>query len=188
MANTLAEASLYVLVHPCPHCQQGLRVTQQQEHVLNHPQQILFHYRCRRCEQFSQQHFEIKQPVEQNTKLPVINASPQPSQIIDLAQWVALFQTLTTKASQSNNRQESRQLGYEAALCLDEALKFYEADNDLPPSTAFFNENSRELARQHPQRFTRQQLLHWRSKLPTLAKMSDHLQQPTPQRPWWKFW
>ena len=72
-----------------------------------------------------------------------------------------------------HSKTAARKLSLEAAQCLDEALKFYEEDNDLPPNDAFFHAGSRDRFRDHPQHFSRQRLLHLRSKLPT----------PWPMRP-----
>jgi hypothetical protein len=74
---------------------------------------------------------------------------------------------MTEAAGKEKNKTEARRLALEAAQCLDEALKFYVEDNDLPTKDTFFHHGSRQRFRDHPEQFSRQRLLHLRSKLPT---------------------
>jgi len=104
----------------------------------------------------------------------VVNPTAEPSQILDLGQWLTLFRMLTETAGHEASMTDARRLSLEAAQCLDEALKFYDdADNDVPPVEAFFGEDSRDRFKAHPEQFSRRRLLHLRSKLPT----------PWPKRP-----
>ncbi|MBI1827521.1 MAG: hypothetical protein HYR83_14190 [Planctomycetes bacterium] len=64
----------------------------------------------------------------------------------------------------------SRRLAMEAATCLNEALRFYDDENDLPSAGAFFTDDSRARFREHPQLFSRQRLLNLRAQLPTPSK------------------
>ena len=74
---------------------------------------------------------------------------------------------LTESAKQESGKVVARQLRVEAGLCVDEALKFYDdRNNDLPPPGAFFNDVSRALFRQQPERFARQRVLALRLDLP----------------------
>lgn len=73
---------------------------------------------------------------------------------------------IAATASTEPDRQKKRRLLIEAAQCLDEALKFYIDDNDLPPSGAFLHEGSKQRFRQNPGQFSRERLIHLRSKLP----------------------
>jgi len=97
----------------------------------------------------------------------VVNSTDEPSWILDVAQWLTLFSMMTEMAGKESDKTAARRLSLEAAQCLDEALKFYEEDNDLPPTEAFFHQGSRDRFRDHPQQFSRQRLLHLRSRLPT---------------------
>jgi len=98
---------------------------------------------------------------------PVVNSTNEPSRILDIAQWLTLFRMMTEAAGKELNKPAARRLSLEAAQCLDEALKFFEEDNDLPTKDAFFHDGSRERFHEHPEQFSRQRLLHLRSKLPT---------------------
>jgi hypothetical protein len=53
-----------------------------------------------------------------------------------------------------------------ARACLDEALKFYDADNDLPPEDAFFSDTSQRQFRDRPAMFARQRLIDLRARRP----------------------
>jgi hypothetical protein len=95
-----------------------------------------------------------------------INPTAEPSEILDVAQWVMLSGMVAASATSEPDKVRKRRLFIEAAQCLEEALKFYADDNDLPPAAAFFHDGSRLRFRQSPEHFSRQRLLHLRSKLP----------------------
>jgi hypothetical protein len=127
--------------------------------------------------------------------LPQVNPTNEPSRLIDVGQWVALFQHIISKAACEKDRRESQRLGYEATLCLEEALKFYDKDNDLPPTDAIWTETTREFIRQKPEGLLRQKLISMREKLPSLQVMrvsmgeaKENEKETAPKRPWWKKW
>jgi len=119
-----------------------------------------------------------------------INPTREPSRIIDVGAWVMLFRVITEAAAKTADKIESRKLAYEAAQCLEEALKFYEDDNDLPPEVAFFSEESRRRHREHPQRLARSRLIDLRAKLPTLDAMEKQLARTRGRKAgkggWWR--
>jgi hypothetical protein len=124
-----------------------------------------------------------------------INPTDEPSRVVDLAQWLALFHTLIEQAAGRESRAETRSAGFRAALCLAEALKFYEPDSDLPPESAFFHESSLRAYRHSPERYTRQRLRDMKSKLPALDAMADRVaadrrsgERACGKRAWWRFW
>lgn len=120
----------------------------------------------------------------------IINPTAGPSRIIDLAQWLSLFYLLIESAAAEASRPAVRQMGYQAALCLGEALKFY-GDNELPPESAFFTESSRQAFHEHPANFARQKLRDIQSKLPAPSKMARRVERdknPARPRQWWRFW
>jgi len=96
-----------------------------------------------------------------------VNRTGEPSRIIDVSGWVTLFSVVAEGAGRTADKAEARRLGYEAAQCLDEALRFYEPENDLPPESAFFSEASLHRHREHPQQLARTRLINLRAKLPT---------------------
>jgi hypothetical protein len=124
------------------------------------------------------------------TNTSQINATDEPSRILDVGQWLVLFQVILTAASKEPDRIEARRLGYEAAQCLEEALKFY-ADNDAPPADALFTPRSRRRFEQNPESFSRGRLIDMRSKLPTLGHMERQITNPAPRairKKWWQVW
>lgn len=135
--------------------------------------------------------------------LPQINPSQEPSHAIDLGQWLILFEMIVRAADRQTNPVESRRLGYEAAQCLEEALKFYPlGDSDWPEESAFFHDWTLDRFRRHRHRFARTRLVELRRKLPTLTQMELRLIGKPDQivkeigtvgtssarRPWWAFW
>lgn len=130
---------------------------------------------CGSCQMVTRWTFQLSGPLQAVSadQAPVVNSTDEPSRMLDVAQWLTLFGMKTEDAGKTLTKTAARRLSLEAAQCLDEALKFYEEDNDLPSKEAFFHEDSRERFLDHPQYFSRQRLLHLRSKLPT----------PWPMRP-----
>ncbi len=177
-AHSLAEAYLYILATPCASCGRGpLRGS---EAELAGPdgeaREVLIAVTCGSCQAVAWLRFRLPTPPEPipAPQTPVVNPTAERSQILDLAHWLTLFRMLTETAGHEANKSEARRLSLQAALCLDEALKFYDdADDDLPPVEAFFGKDSRDRFKAHPEQFSRRRLLHLRSKLPT----------PWPMRP-----
>ena len=77
---------------------------------------------------------------------------------------------ITDAARTAEDCTQVRQLQLQAAQCLDEALKFYDPDNDVPPPEAFFSEDSQRHFRERPDLFSRQRLIELRAKLPWQKK------------------
>lgn len=113
-----------------------------------------------------------------------------PSRIIDVSQWLTLFRTIIRAADNSKDKSEIRQLGFEAAQCLEEALKFYAENEELPGEDAFLSHEAYQLSREQSGQFTRSRLLSHRDKLPSLDIMRRRLQNAQqPKRPgklWWR--
>jgi hypothetical protein len=76
-------------------------------------------------------------------------------------------------AGRSDDKLQVRRFGIQAAQCLDEALKFYLPDEELPGPVAFFNAASRERFRQHPEQFARRRLVEMKLKLPKPSKFAE---------------
>lgn len=102
----------------------------------------------------------------------VINPTEDASEVIDVAGWLTLFSLLAEqarlageKAATLSDRSVARQIRLAAAACVDEALKFFDADNDLPPDDAFFTDAARRQFWEHPELFTRQHLAELRFSL-----------------------
>ena len=198
-ANTLAEAYLYLMALPCSQCGRG-PLHAQPPHQFDRsrlPKIIRVDMRatCQSCDHEVNLSFEYPPPRETAADrlrgITRLNPDRQPSKILDVGQWLTLFRVILEKASTTSDRAEGRRLGYEAAQCLEEALKFYEPDNDLPPPSAFRHETSKRRLRDHPSLFARPRLLEMRTKLPSLTQMEAKItEQATaaPRLPWWHFW
>lgn len=158
-AHSLVEASLFLTATPCRHCGKGpLRGEAPREGLggaVNVPAE------CVSCHGLSFWTFCVR-----SSLAGVINSTTERSEILDVAQWVMLSGMIAATATAEMDRVRKRRLNIEAAQCLEEALKFYGDDNDLPPAEAFFHEGSRLRFRQTPEHFSHQRLLHLRSKLP----------------------
>jgi hypothetical protein len=171
VAHSLAEAYLYILATPCASCGRGpLRGGEGEPG--EYPAAgftVAIAATCGWCQIVTRWKFQLPGPPQAVpvNQVPVVNPTDEPSLILDVAQWITLFRMMTETSGKEENKGAARRLSLEAAECLDEALKFYEEDNDLPPKEAFFHQGSRERFRDHAEQFSRQRLLHLRSKLPT---------------------
>lgn len=177
VAHSLAEVYLYLLATPCASCGHGPLRGGEVESGETSAEGFTFGItaRCASCQMVTPWRFRLPGPPETvpANQAPVVNSTEEPSRLLDVAQWLTLYGMKTEAAEKETNKTAARKLSLEAAQCLDEALKFYEEDNNLPPPEASFHKGSRERLRDHPQHFSRQRLLHLRSKLPT----------PWPMRP-----
>jgi hypothetical protein len=171
-AHSLAEANLYLQAIACPSCGSGPVAS---VHAEDQPHDKSGAVRrtevglCASCGSELCVVFQIP-PASEVADPTTINPTDEPSRIIDLGQWITLAHVFAERAAKSADPRHARRLNLQAAQCVTEALKFYDdPDNDLPPPDAFFCELSRERFRTHPQQFSRQRLLHERSKLPTTS-------------------
>ncbi|MEE9293601.1 MAG: hypothetical protein V3W34_01375 [Phycisphaerae bacterium] len=150
---------------------------------------------CRSCGHQDTFTFTLPQTApddDPNNLYPIVNPSDEPSKILDVGQWITLFRVILESAGNQADKIEARRLGYEAAQCLEEAIKFYD-DDELPPEEAVFCETTRAHLRDHPQQFARQRLIELRAKLPQAIAMQRRITRDAQKRrdrhrPWWKFW
>ena len=126
-------------------------------------------------------------PTRERARSDQINPTPQRSNAIDLLGWLTLFQTILAKSQEQDDKQSGRQLAYEAAQCLDEALKFYDGENELPGEEAFFAEASRRRFRDHPQQFARSKWRQRRLMLPDVKATTRPPHERVTRR-WWQIW
>jgi len=183
--HSFTEAYLYVCVTPCHNCGIGRLVPDTAQlqhdtdrHVLSLP------ITCQTCEATGLFKFDMSllDPNEDKativaqcaaTASPVINPTESPSAVIDVAGWLKLYALLNDEARvyadkthSTDDRATIRRLHLQASACLSEALKFYDEDNDLPPTNAFFSKQSQKQFHQHPEVFVRNCLIELRAKLP----------------------
>jgi len=171
VAHSLAEVYLYILATSCGSCGRGPLRGGEAEPCDDPTTGVTVGVAatCGSCQAVTRWKFRLSGSLQavSGDQAPVVNSTTEPSRILDVAQWLTLFRMMTEAAGKETNKPAARRLSLEAAQCLDEALKFYEEDNDLPTKDAFFHDGSRERFRDHPEQFSRQRLLHLRSKLPT---------------------
>ncbi len=199
-AHTFTEVRYCLMVRPCPRCGHGpmeieegfipdalSRDAQASGGVGVRPMHVPV--RCRSCREADTLAVVCEHDIDgHEPESQVINPGSQPSRIVDLAQWLSLFYLLVESAAAEPSRPAVRQMGYQAALCLAEAIKFY-GDNELPPQEAFFTDSSRQAFREHPENFARQKLRDMQSRLPALPVMERRLiRDAQHKRRGWRFW
>ena len=194
--HSVAEAYLLLMVTPCGACGKGpLQAANHEELDLDGTPGRKVLARCQACGNEETFEFDLGQidPAEAAdvSGLPRINPTDQPSRAIDLAQWLTLFEAIVRAADQQSDPAESRRLGYEAAQCLEEALKFYPAgDAEWPEESAFFHDWTLSRFREHKHVYARTRLVELRGRLPSLARMERAFsaRPGTSRKRWWAFW
>lgn len=171
--HSLAEAYLYLMITPCAACGQGQLVGDDARAHHDEERRILtIPARCKKCDARRDIWFDTRsieaggfQAVSAHT-VATINPTQEPSRIIDVGGWITLATVIAESAQKAGSAAEARHLKLEAAQCLDEALLFYDDDNDLPPAEAFFHERTRKQFQRTPEFFSRQRLVSLRARLP----------------------
>ena len=204
-AHSLAEAHFYLMVEVCEHCGQGPLLSAA---GLRRPGRrpgcalLTIQAKCSHCDKESSFLFELPYTEERASGADQhprrINPTEEPSEILDVTQWVTLHRIVLNAAERLTDKSEARELRCDAAECLDEALRFYDADSDLPPPEALFTEQSRRRLKDRPELYIRQALIAQRQALPSLevtAKSTMRGEGGAPgagvakkgRRRWWRF-
>ena len=192
-AHSLNEVRYYLTATICPECGKGPRALLAPEPDPSAGQICRAVVACQNCSSRQELGFTCEYALASSgADIERINPTARPSRIIDLGQWLSLFYLLIETASRCDQPPEVRRLGYRAALCLGEALKFY-GDDELPPEQAFFHEATRQAYLDHPESFARQRLRDMQSKLPKLQTMKCNINRDertgnSARRRWWQFW
>ena len=195
-AHSLAEAYLYVTVQHCPECGQGpLKVRGTISEQIDGKPCLTMPTRCGSCGQVRELLFRVLEEDDDTPAEPaetarrLINATDWPSEIIDVAEWLTLYRMNASAAERAANRMERLELQIEAAQCLEEALKFYEPDSELPPEEAFFSPRTRRRLRDHPEQYLRQSLVDKLAGLPRAQASREEAPgaRVGPKR-WWQWW
>lgn len=204
--HSVAEAYLLLMVTPCEACGKGpLQAADHESVDLGGASARRMAARCQACDHSHEFLFDLSDVQELDpsgaaSDLPCINPTEESSRAIDLAQWLMLFEAIVRAADQQSDPAESRRLGYEAAQCLEEALKFYPpSPAEWPDESAFFHAWTLERFAGHRHLFARTRLVDLRRKLPTLTQMERRLRREPDsssamsadgarRRPWWAFW
>ncbi len=192
-SKSVVEIQFYLMATPCRACRKG-RLNALRQHAEDESSRLRVDVECAGCQDKTTLEFKLDPDApdsDRNNLYPVVNPTDEPSRLLDVGQWITLFRVVLEAASKESDRIEARRLGYEAAQCLEEALKFYD-DNELPPEGAVFTDTTRTRLRDVPQQFSRSHLLAMRAKLPSNTVMQRNIRnqdsdQPQ-KRPWWQFW
>ncbi len=188
-AHSIAEIQFFLLATPCEQCGRGPLTCRTD---LDQPpsEQMDVEACCEECAHEHRFRFQVADDAptpDRDDLYPVISTSDAPSQILDVGQWIMLSQLMLEQTKREPERIEARRLEYQAGQCLQEAIKFYD-DNDLPPDSAIFVEDTRRRRRAHPEMFSRQHLCEMRAKLPQAIKPDRSTERGSAAAPWWKFW
>jgi len=166
--HSVAEAFLFVMVRPCRVCGRGpLNAAGEIKRVGASPGSFQLDAQCKSCKSPETLSLEIDPvPSRLGAQSNLINPTPHRSEAIDLLGWLTLYRTIVATVKNAPNPAEARRLAGEAAQCLDEAIKFYKLENELPPEDAFFSPESRRRFADHPDQFARSRWREERLKLP----------------------
>jgi hypothetical protein len=189
-AHTINEAMYYLSVTPCRQCGKGPLVPAERHpsFVPGEPFELVG--RCSQCGHDHCFRFTVGLPASSDwPESEYVNPTDEPSEIIGLAQWLSLFYTLVEHAA-GQGPSASRRAGLHAALCIEEALKFYDPDDEMPPPEAFLSEKGLEAFQRQPEKFTQSRLRARRDKLPSLQRITGRIERDVnpPTRKWWQFW
>ncbi len=189
-AYTLREAQYYLTVTSCPGCGKGPWLVDSTDVRQRPPGLAVIQTHCKNCQVRREFQFLCEHETSHNAAgTEVINPTGRPSRLVDLGQWLSLFYLLVESAASDTSPAVTRREGYQAALCLGEALKFY-GDNELPSESAFFSETTAAVFRKQPEKFARQKLQDMQAKLPALHVMARNVarDERRTNRSWWRFW
>jgi hypothetical protein len=191
-AHSVTEAVMHMLIAPCTACGHGARDLS--DPALKSQDVIRITATCRNCGATDEGLYRSPTPpgaVDPLSDSSPINRAKEASEIIDVVEWVTLYQMMIEAAGRTPDRQEARWRKHRAGECLEEALKFFEPENDVPPQSAFFTDCSERAFGDHPERFTRQRLVSLRAKLPTMGvqeRLEGHKGHPRGRSHWWQIW
>lgn len=187
------ELKFLLEVTPCARCGRGLMVGRLTDKLAPDSQGIVtLRARCSNCH--AQRTFHI-----QFVKV----SDNQPSEVVDLAQWVGLYHLYADEMDKADSPTDTRRTARLAAQCLAEALKFY-AQEEMPPESAFRKAESVAAFRNNPANFARTHLRGLEAMLPAVGRTAfdgDETDRDSDKEPgkgsdnetaaskaWWKIW
>lgn len=188
-AHSFNETRYYLMATACGACGKGPWGIDPPQTPPDRDGMAVVEAHCEHCGRRHAFHFRCDSSTPAGGTAEQINPTDQPSRIIDLAQWLSLFYMLVESAASTNDKAATRGKGFQAALCLAEALKFY-GNDELPRESAFFTEKTLAVFREHPENFARQRLRDMQVKLPALPKMARQVARDRQfaRKRWWEFW
>ena len=184
--HSVAEAFLYLMTVRCPRCGDGpVRESGELTRRASEPGGWALNAACAKCGAAMVSHYRVEpMPTHESAASDLINPTGERSHAIDLLGWLTLFQSILTASQSQKDKKVGRQLAWEAAQCLDEAMKFYDRDNEMPGEDAFFTDDARLRFREHPEKFARSKWRQRRMMMPD-ARVAT---RSKPGRRWWQFW
>ena len=110
------------------------------------------------------------------------NRTNEPSKIIELTQWISFFTSLQSKMNELAVRGDRSSFNYISlefylVQCLQEALKFYKANEEYPPRYAFFSEETHKHYLADRSSFLKNHLLSILSKQRSLETIEEDLER-----------
>ncbi|MCE5325136.1 MAG: hypothetical protein LLG01_01855 [Planctomycetaceae bacterium] len=183
-AHSFNEIRLCLMVRICSACGKGPLEIQGEAVAPARSGPVAIETRCKSCNAAHPMEFFCDAPLQgEQGQCLVINPGRQPSRIVDLGQWLSLCDLMMIESRQAALPAQARLAACQAALCLQEALKFYAPHEQLPPPTAFFLSDVPYHAA--PEQFAQD---HLRALLARLPSTGQHTPAPAPRRAWWQFW
>ncbi len=181
------ELELFLEVTPCPRCGHGLTVARLPEaRPEGDDRDCVLRAHCVSCNAQRTFHIRWVQP-----------SDDQPSEVVDLAQWVGLYYVYADAIDKGASPAETRQAARLAAQCLTEAMKFY-GEDEMPPESAFRKPRSAAAFDSNPANFARTRLRELLAMLPIAARTDPDRdcqagpngpeQENASPRAWWKIW
>lgn len=184
--HSLGEAFLFARVSTCAVCGGPLDTDDSRYDWDADTRMLTLEAVCRRCEAPFERTFDASGVLQAELTLlegarlggpwelepPGLNPTDEASKVIDVAGWLSLGTWVNDEARLAGEqardpagRARARRMRLVAGACLEEALKFFEDDNDLPPDEAFFDLQARQQFWERPELFTRQHIANLRFAL-----------------------
>ncbi|HOX39542.1 MAG TPA: hypothetical protein PL033_16285 [Candidatus Brocadiia bacterium] len=185
--HSIAEENLFVILHPCV-CG-GQRIKKSQELVEENDKlcdEVTL--QCGQCGETSKMLFDVSGIVGRIPQFDSINPTSDPSEVIDVVQWLDLaafhFSTLQDNLSKMEDQEKS----YFSAIALqsvDEALKFYPPNGRFPLPFSPFSEEGRQLIKEKKDFFAREAVDELRAGIKNFIEKNGIEPKILPKGPIW---
>ena len=155
---------------------------------------------CFKCKSRRSFEFIFDTPPSPTEAIRQINPTADPSRALDVAEWMDLAQFYLGRIKRLKKPLDRAQSLLDARQCIEEALKFYQADSEDPPAEALWSDAGRAKVAANPQAYRRSSLQAMLEKIPPMERLreADAMEQKDFKRglkelakkrvPWWKFW
>jgi hypothetical protein len=155
---------------------------------------------CHQCHRKRTFEFVLDTPQGPAGAIRQINPTADPSQALDVAEWMDLAQFYLGRVERLTKAVERTQSMLDARQCVEEAMKFYPAGAEDPPPESLWSDASRKKVAAKPQAYRRSSLTAMLDKFPTMDRLrqADAMEQKTftqgvkelakKRVRWWQFW